>query len=141
MKVVTLVLLALCSSLVMAEVVQLSDDTFLIRRSDKGGIFGNTAKMRDRVLREADEFAAEKGKIAEKVILNERGKGFMRFAKIEYTFRLVDPKPVENAVEEEVSEKPIDLYVELKKLAELRDDGILTDEEFEAEKKKLLDKN
>lgn len=134
MRVVTLVLLVLCSSLAIADVVQVSDDTFVIRRSDKGGIFGNTAKMRDKVLQEAAEFAADKGKIAETVTLSETGKGFMQFAKIEYTFRLVDAESSEKA-----DEKPIDLYVELKKLAELRDDGIITEEEFESEKKKLLE--
>lgn len=137
MRAITLVLFLLCSSFAMAEVVQISDDTYRIQRSDKGGIFGNTAKMRDRVLREAEEFAAARGKIVETVTLSERGKGFMRFAKIEYTFRLVDPEPTAKAEEE----KTIDLYTELKKLAELREDGILTDEEFEAEKKKLLDSN
>ena len=119
----------------LVDVVQISDDTFVIRRSDKGGIFGNTAKMRDKVLREADEFAAERGKIAETVTLSETGKGFMRFAKIEYTFRLVDAELAEK------EDESIDLYTELKKLAELRDDGIITDEEFEAEKKELLDAN
>ncbi len=73
MRVVTLALLMLCSSFAMADVVQISDDTFVIRGSDKGGIFGNTAKMRDRVLREADEFAAERGKIVETVTLSETG--------------------------------------------------------------------
>ena len=136
MRAVTIILLVLCSSFAMADVVQVSDDTFVIRRSDKGGIFGNTAKMRDKVLREADEFAAERGKIAETVTLSETGKGFMRFAKIEYTFRLVDAESTEKAEEES-----IDLYTELKKLAELRDDGIITDEEFEVEKKELLDAN
>ena len=136
MRVATLILLVLCSSLVMADVVQISDDTFVIRRSDKGGLFGNTAKMRDKVIREADEFATEKGKVAETVTLSETGKGFLRFAKIEYTFRLVDAEPTEKEEEES-----IDLYTELKKLAELRDDGIITDEEFETEKKELLDAN
>ncbi len=136
MRVVALVLLVLCSSLAIAEVTPVSDDTFVIRRSDKGGIFGNTAKMRDKVLREAEEFAAERGKIVETVTLSETGKGFMRFAKIEYTFRLVDAETTVKA-----DERPTDLYTELKKLAELRDDGLLTDEEFETEKKELLDAN
>ena len=136
MKRLVLVLLVLCSSLAMADVVQISDDTFVIRRTDKGGVFGNTAKMRDKALREADEFATERGKKAETVTISETGKGFMRFAKIEYTFRLVDAKPAQNK-----EEKSIDLYTELKKLAELRDDGIITDAEFEAEKKELLDAN
>jgi hypothetical protein len=80
MRVITLVLLVLSSSLAIADVTQISDDTFVIRRSDKGGIFGNTAKMRDKALREADEFATERGKVAETVTISERGKGFMRFA-------------------------------------------------------------
>ena len=137
MRVVTLVLIALCSSFVMTDVVQITDDTFVIRRSDKGGIFGNTAKMRDKVISEANQFAADKGMVAETVAVSETGKGFFRFAKIEYTFRLVDPESIEKA---EVKES-VDLYTELKKLAELRDEGILTDEEFEAEKKELLDAN
>ena len=136
MRVIALVLLVLCSSLAMADVVQISDGTFVIRRSDKGGIFGNTAKMRDKVLREAEEFATERGKIVETVTISETGKGFLRFAKIEYTFRLINEKRAEN---EET--KSIDLYTELKKLAELRDDGIITDAEFEAEKRELLDAN
>jgi len=136
MRLVALVVLMLCSSLAIADVVQISDDTFVIRRTDKGGVFGNTAKMRDKVLREADEFATARGKIAETVTISETGKGFMRFAKIEYTFRLVDEKYTEQTEEES-----IDLYTELKKLAELRDEGILTEAEFEAEKKELLDSN
>ena len=136
MRVMALVLLVLCSSMTMADITQISDDTFVIRRTDKGGIFGNTAKMRDKVLREADEFATAKRKIAETVTLSETGKGFMRFAKIEYTFRLVDAKKMKKE-----GEKSIDLYTELKNLAELRNDGIITDEEFEALKKKLLNAN
>ncbi len=40
----------------------------------------------------------------------------------------------------QIESKP-DLYDELKKLAELRDEGILTEDEFAAEKKELLDNN
>ncbi|HEX2861031.1 MAG TPA: SHOCT domain-containing protein [Lacunisphaera sp.] len=35
---------------------------------------------------------------------------------------------------------PSDVYAELKKLDELRKDGILSDEEFQAQKKKILDR-
>jgi len=135
MRAIALVLLVLSCSLVFADVVQVSDNTYVIRRTDKGGIFGNTAKMRDKVLLEAQNYARARGKIAETVTLSETGKGFMRFAAIEYTFRLVDAESGEN------KEESVDLYTELKKLAELRDEGILTDAEFEAEKKKLLDAN
>lgn len=39
------------------------------------------------------------------------------------------------------SEEKVDLYKELLKLDDLRQRGILTDEEFQSEKKRLLDKN
>lgn len=136
MRVIALIFFIVSSSLVMADVVHISDDTYVIRRSDKGGIFGNTAKMRDKVLLEAEEYANERGKVVETVSLSETGKGFMRFAKIEYTFRLVDAKSGD-----EKKEPPTDRYEELEKLAELRDAGIITEKEFEAEKKELLDRN
>jgi hypothetical protein len=43
----------------------------------------------------------------------------------------------------EVSERPVtgDLYTELIKLDELRKRGILTEEEFQAEKKKVLSRS
>jgi len=43
-------------------------------------------------------------------------------------------------IQQEPDDKP-DLYTELMKLDDLRDKGILTDEEFETQKKKLLDAN
>ncbi len=46
----------------------------------------------------------------------------------------------ETAVSES-SRENTDLYDELKKLDELRKDGLLTDDEFESEKKKLLEQN
>ena len=91
-----------------------------------------------------DEFAAGKGKIAEKIVLNERGPGFLRFAKVEYTFRLVDPKPTEAEMEkpaEEAEEKSGDLYTEILRLDDLRQRGLITDEEFGAEKRELLEAN
>lgn len=43
-------------------------------------------------------------------------------------------------VEEDGGEETCDLYTELKKLEELRAEGLLTDEEFEAQKKKALER-
>lgn len=43
-------------------------------------------------------------------------------------------------VEGDSGEEPCDLYSELKKLEELRADGLLTAEEFEAQKKKVLER-
>ncbi len=128
--------LTACSS--TPSIVQLTDDTYRIEKSDKGGIFGNAIEMREEVLRQADSFAAEKGKVAEKVILNERPVGFGRLARVEYTFRLVDPQQEIEAAVESIEERG-DFYTELIKLDDLRERGIITDEEFAAEKRELLD--
>ena len=88
MSVIFVALLVSCAP--PAAFVQVSDDTYLIKRSDKAGIFGNAIEMREDVIREANQFAAEKGKIAEKVVLSETPAGFGRYATVEYTFRLVD---------------------------------------------------
>ena len=53
-----------------------------------------------------------------------------RFAKVEYTFRLVDPKTETGT--------PDDVYTKLLKLDDLRERGILTQEEFDQEKAKIL---
>ena len=127
-KVLCLLMLTACGG--QAGIVQVSDDTYRIERSDKGGIFGNAAELRKEVLREADAFAAEKGKVAEDVILNEIPMRMGRFAKVEYTFRLVDPKTETGT--------PDDVYTKLLKLDDLRERGILTQEEFDQEKAKIL---
>jgi len=44
MRLIALVVLVLCSSLAIADVVQISDDTFVIRRSDKGGFLETPPK-------------------------------------------------------------------------------------------------
>ena len=118
MRAVTFLMLLLSAASALAEVEQVADNIFRIERSDKAGIFGDAFKFRNEVIAEADEFAATQGKVAEKITLKERGPGFMRFAKVEYTFRLVDPEP---EIEEtgEPDEKPVDVYTEILKLDSL----------------------
>lgn len=49
---------------------------------------------------------------------------------------------IDQTVRQEGTSRPAkDLYVELKKLQDLKDSGILTTEEFNARKKKLLEEN
>jgi hypothetical protein len=122
-------------------IVQVTEDTYLIKRSDKAGIFGNAIEMRDEVLREADAFAAGKGKVAEEVILNEIPVGMGRLAKVEYTFRLVDPESVSEMPAPRADEGTKDTYTEILKLDDLRQRGLITDEEYEAEKRELLHNN
>ncbi len=54
------------------------------------------------------------------------------------TVEIKSDSTVHQETKTEVKSKP-DLYAELKKLQELRDSGVLTEEEFQAQKKKLLE--
>ena len=137
-------------------IVQMSPDTYMLSRTDRAGIFGNASAMKADVIREANEFAARKGKVAIPLGSTETPVAPGRFATFEYQFRVVDkndpearrtsltPSPdvvVEKTEKVEVrtkEEKAPDLYAELVKLDDLRKKGIITDEEFEAQKKRLF---
>jgi len=144
-------------------IVKLSPDTYMLTRTDKGGIFGNASAMKADVIREANEFAARQGKIAIPISLNESPMYVGHFASVEYQFRVVDasdpeagrvnlvPRPdvvIEKTEKTSIDVKtkdqtdsPKDVYTELLKLDDLRKRGILSEEEFEAQKKKLLSGN
>ena len=146
-----------------APMVQMSPDTYLIARSDKAGIFGNAAAMKVEVIREASEFAASQGKIAIPISTNETPAYPGHFATIEYQFKLVDPDSPEAVstslepradiviesdvrVREDVrisdeTDNTKDVYTEILKLDDLRQRGLITDEEYETEKRELLDNN
>src|SRR5437016_3790245 len=72
-------------------IVQVSEDTFILAKTDKGGIFGNPSAMKAEVFQEAAAFAASKGKAAVPVTVRETPLVVgQRFASVEYQFRLVD---------------------------------------------------
>jgi hypothetical protein len=71
-------------------IVKLSPDTYLLSRTDKGGIFGNASAMKANVIREANEFAASRGKIAVPISLKESPMYIGHFASVDYQFRVVD---------------------------------------------------
>lgn len=142
-------------------IVQMSPDTYMLARTDKGGIFGNPSAMKADVIREASEFAASKGKVAIPLASNETPLVVGRsLASYEYQFRVVDqsdpearrvnlvPRPdivIEKTEKSTVdvrtkdeSDRPKDVYTELLKLDDLHKRGILTDTEFDAQKRKLL---
>ena len=139
-------------------VVRLAPDTYMLSRTDKGGIFGNASALKAEVIAEANAFAEKQGKIAVALDSKETPLQVGRsFASFEYQFRVVDkddpearrvrlrPPPPNTVVKETVIDRgpavaPVkrDVYTELTKLDDLRKRGILTDAEFEAQKKKLL---
>lgn len=156
------IFLALSAGRVMAgqpEVVQMSPDTYMIAKTSKAGIFGNPAKMKIAIIKQANDFAASKGKVAVPLSSREDPLAPGHFASFEYQFRLVDPSsPAANSgahlepradVVVDVNSAPSgpapvapasqsDLYTQLMKLDDLRKRGILTEEEFQAQKRKLL---
>jgi hypothetical protein len=141
-------------------IVKLSPDTYMLSRTDKGGVFGNPSAMKADVIREANEFAAKQGKTAIPVSLTESPMYIGHFASVEYQFRVVDesdpearrtslvPRPnvvIEKTEKSSVdvttkdnTDRPKDTYAELLKLDDLRKRGILSEDEFQAQKKKLL---
>jgi hypothetical protein len=141
-------------------VVQLSGNTYMISKSDAAGAFSNLGALKAGVIQEANAFAESKGKVAvaRNTNMTIPAHGFPTF---EYQFELLDkddprangvtlnPRPdyvVEkidkvdaNIKTKDTTEKgPPDLYAELTKLDDLRKKGIITDAEFDAQKKKLL---
>jgi hypothetical protein len=130
-------------------IVQMAPDTYVINRADRGGIFGNSARMQSEVIQEATDFAAAMGKVAIPLSSNSSPMFPGHFATFEYQFRVVDKdspearraalKPVPNVlIENTTPAAPRDVYAELLRLEDLRKRGILTDAEFAAQKKKLL---
>jgi hypothetical protein len=141
--------------------VQLSPGTYLISREDKGGIFGNPSALKASVISDANAFAASKGKVAIPISTHETPAYPLHFASFDYQFKLVDAgspeakstalAPTANVRIEQHGTTTVDVhgdsvakkdvYAELVKLDDLHKRGILTDSEFEAQKKKLLDSN
>ncbi len=142
-------------------VVQVAPDTYLLSKQDNAGIFGNFARFKAEVIQEANDFAKTKAKVAIPVTMNETPAGPGRFATFQYQFRLVDANdPAAQRVT--LSRQPdvliesssrstndvnvrtlnsntTDVYGELVKLDDLRKRGILTEGEFDAQKKRLLE--
>jgi len=141
-------------------IVQLSPDTYMLSRADHAGIFGNTAALKAGVIKEAHEFAQSKGKVAIPISSQETPGYPGHFATVEYQFRVVDKDDPEAKrtslvqradlvveMTEKISvdvrtkeDKAPDLYAELTKLDYLRKRGILTEEEFVVQKKRLLER-
>jgi hypothetical protein len=141
--------------------VQLSPGTYLISREDKGGIFGNPSALKAAVISDANAFAASKGKVAIPISTHETPSYPLHFASFDYQFKLVDRDSAEakstalaptpnvrvdqhGTTTVDVHSDPVtkkDVYAELVKLDDLHKKGILTDAEFESQKKKLLESN
>ncbi len=140
-------------------IVEMSPGTYILSREDKGGIFGNPSAMHAAVIQEANKFAASKGMVAIPITTHETPLYPGHFATFDYQFRLVAPDSPDakstpmvqrpdvvvqqtehRTVEVQTNSAPPtrDVYTELMKLDDLRKKGIITEEEFQTLKAKVL---
>ena len=156
---------AVCMALVAcatAEIVPLGTDTYMISQTSAGGMFTNMGTLKAEVIQRANAFAEKNGKVAIPVAAHETPPAPGRMPNYEYQFRLVDrsdprasgggliktpdmvienrnqaPAVVVYPASKEAPQSK-DIYSELVKLDDLRKRGILSDAEFDAQKRKLL---
>ncbi len=153
-------MLAGCAS---GQVVKLSPDTYIISRTSSAGAFTNMARLKTRVIQDANDFAEKQDKVAIPLSYDWH-RPAQGFPTVEYQFRVVDkddpeakrahlvPRPditiqrddsIDADIDidmKDVTEESSDLYTELMKLDDLRARGILTDKEFQIQKEKLLNR-
>jgi hypothetical protein len=163
----TLVFALLVGCTSAPQIVKQSDNTYSMTRTDRGGSFDDVGATKTSMMREANDFAAKQGKVASTVSMKDTPAAVQGFTVIDYQFKLVDkdalPQTAVLSARSDVVQASapkassvtnpaspltrtqgphsIDIYGELIKLDDLRKRGILTDEEFAREKKKVLDSN
>ena len=137
-----------------AKVVPMGGDTYLVSKRSAQLGFGPPEGAKRDVFEVANEFCSAKGMEVEVVNLELENSGFAKPASASLQFRCVtkgtaktgaisgtkpSEKPVEKAAEAPYPSPHRDIYTEILKLDDLRKKGLLTDAEFEAQKKKLLE--
>lgn len=137
-----------------AEIIQLSPGVYMSVVKNYAGIFGHASTTKKKAILAANEFAEERGMDAVPVAMEYNSAGGPgQWPAAEYQFRLVAKGGNETVglqrdadmrvtVEAPGAPSPAatkpDLYTELMKLDDLRKRGLLSDQEFEAQKAKLL---
>jgi len=142
------------------DVVKISPDTYMVIKT---GLTANVAALKAQAFRKANEFAESQKKIAIPLAVNDRPFiPYVQNPSVELQFRLVDENDPEakrtylvpgpdvivqkdDSLKADINintkdeEKKSDLYTELMKLEDLRKKNILTEGEFQAQKKRLLE--
>lgn len=143
-------------------IVKLSPDTYMLSREAHGGIFASESALKAGVISDANAFAESQGKVAIPLFAHGTPMGAAKWARFEYQFRVVDKHDPEvkrtalapradivvekfekislDVKSKDQTERPKDFYAELIKLDDLRKRDILTKDEFDIQKKRLLDR-
>ena len=145
-------------------VVPIGKDTYMVSRQAATG-FSGSGDLKAKAFQEASRFCEKQGKKLQVVSTSEARPPYIltNFPKAEVQFMCLDANDpqlqrthLENSPDvvikrddtvkadvdvrtKEESNKSHDLYAELTKLDDLRKKGILTEEEFQAQKKRLLE--
>ena len=162
----TVALIAIVVSALMGcaapEAVMISPGVYMISRtSAAGSVLANMAQLKADTIEAANRFAQSKGKEAIAISIRDE-RPIPGFPLVEYQFRLAEPGSVGNSSvilkkeanitiqrednlsikTDQNSPKDVskDLYTELVKLDELKKRGLLSEEEFLEQKRKLLSK-
>jgi hypothetical protein len=133
------------------KVVELGNNTYSVTATANDKFTRNTAKLKDQATVIAEEYCAKQGKHLKIVSVTEN-KGvylFGDFASATVTFKALDLSDPELSAQTggaRVQEPtaPLtneQLYADLLRLDDLHKKGILTDAEFAAEKKKVLERS
>jgi len=140
----------------VGDVVSMGNNTYSIKVEAKNALHRDVDVLRTEANEAAASYCAEHGKALKLVSLTDKVPAFgLGYAYAKITFKALNPgdpeltapaaaapggpgyvaAPVERRLTTD------ELYNELVKLDDLRKKGILTDEEFQAEKKKLLSRS
>ncbi len=136
--------------------VSMGDNTWSITREASSAFHRDLDKLKSEATEQATKFCADQGKQMKVISLTGNVPVFaMGYAKAKIVFKALSPGDPELSVPVLVPGAPAqviyapvekrlttdELYSELVKLDDLRKKGILTDDEFQAEKKKLLSRS
>lgn len=145
-------------------VMPMGDGVYLVSQQG-GSAFVSLGKLRKRAFEIANAYAEKNNSTAEVVSINETPAGNFIFPNVDLKFRLVGKSKVLNddsknttisvssatnangtATEQQMTIKNPNQdskgkFEKLERIGKLYKDGILTKEEFEAEKKKILSEN
>lgn len=156
-KLLSLSVVLLLSACVTApEIVKTADNNYSISRLDRGGSMGDIAGTRQSMVSDAKKFADQQGLVAVKVAMTDTPTDVPGFTTIDYKFQLVSKEvaaalPVMTTIAKGQATPAVSsgnelsrstaVYDALVKLDDLHKRGILTDDEFASQKKKILNSN
>lgn len=137
------------------EIVKTADNNYSLSRLDRGGSMGDIAGTRQSLIADANKFAEQKGQVAVKVAMVDTPTQVPGFTTVEYKFQLMSKDaaatmPIVTSTKVQATPaatggnelaRSTAVYDALVKLDDLHKRGILTDDEFASQKKKILNSN